>query len=105
MIEERETFVVFAIAVDRVAMKIGWSIDQKCRRAVRFAVKSFRVVSAAGPVDLEIIDRDIPKILALCLQVARRDEERVDADILQRFRQRSGDVSEASGLGIRNSFG
>ena len=52
--------VVLGVTVDRVSMEQRWSVDQKCWRPVRLAIKRLGLIDSPAPFDIKILDRCIP---------------------------------------------
>src|SRR5204863_2060850 len=104
VIEEGEAFVLFGIDVDRISMKVRRSVDEERRRTIRFAVKRLCGVNAATPIDIQVFDRSVPKILAFRLQITRRYQDRINANGLQCLWQSTGHVTKPTCLGVWDRF-
>jgi hypothetical protein len=105
VVEEGETLVILGIAIYRITVKQRRGVDQEGRRPVGLAIERFSSKGLPLPGDPKVVDGNLPKVFAFGLEVTRRDQKRVDANILEGFRERSGNISEPARFGIGHSFG
>jgi hypothetical protein len=96
MVKKSESLVVFRVAVDRIAVKKRRRVNQKRRRTVGFRIEGFCLIACAAPINPKVVNRRMPQIFALGLQVAGRDQKRIFADRTQSLRQRARDIAQTA---------
>src|SRR5678816_3231398 len=90
--EESETNVVVTEAVDCRTCEELRCVEQVSRRARGIAEQKANLVNFAAPLDAHVLNGAAIQQRAINLLVKRKDELRIDIEILQRFRQSTGDV-------------